>query len=114
VPLKELGPEVADELKRLGKRAKVLGYPISLHFFRHAALPKTSSIRCVLELNDKEAVQGFVHVADGGRCRRSSAPGLVVFYPFRPLKRGSAYTVEWSFEQGGERRTLQKYQFWTK
>ena len=46
-----------------------------------------------------DLVDGIVHVADGGNNRRTSAPGLVVFYPLEPLKRGTV-DVNWSFTAG--------------
>ncbi len=115
VKVGDLGPDVERVLANAGqKRAKTVGYPLSLHFFATGALPKQGSVQCIVKRNDKELVEGVVHYADGGASRRSSAPGLVVFYPFEALKRGSAYTVEWSFEKQGGREALQKYQFFTK
>lgn len=119
VTLSDLGPDVEELLATAAKKerqrlSKKIGYPISLHFFRTGALPPAHSIRCEVRENDEDLVPGVVHVADGGRSRRASAPGLVVFYPFQPLSRGRAYTVEWSFDSRGERRSLQRYQFFTK
>src|SRR5690606_37043425 len=116
VELAELGPDVVEAVGKHAKQKRPpakIGYPISLHFFRTGALPPSSSIRCTVKANDSEDVEGFVQIADGGASRRTSAPGLVVFYPLQPLKRGSAYTVEWSFESRGG-ATVPKYQFFTK
>jgi uncharacterized protein YkwD len=98
VQVKELGPELVNELKRRGLgKLEVLGYPLTFHCFRGSAMPKRDSIRCTLKRFDKDEVEGIVVVADGGNARRTSAPGLVVFYPIAPLARGSEFTVEWSY-----------------
>ena len=98
VDLVDLGPEVAALMKRKGHRpGKAVGYPITVHFFDPRALPPASTLSCTLLRGDEE-VKGVLHVASGGRNRRSSAPGLVAFYPVRPLKRGLEYQVIWGWE----------------
>ena len=116
VEVADLGADVIDALRAHGdakRLPKTIGYPISLHFRKTGALPPARSIRCTLKLDDRDEVAGFVQVADRGASRRTSAPGLVVFYPLQPLKRGSVYTVEWSFESR-DGAALPKSQFFTK
>src|SRR5690606_27307191 len=86
---------------------KVLGYPISLHFGATGALPRDrESFRCNVSVRGTP-IEGIVHVADGGSNRRTSAPGLVVFYPLEPLKRGNVIDVTWTFRQSATQ--LQKF-----
>ena len=37
-------------------------------------------------------------VSDGGSHRRTSAPGMVVFYPLEPLRKGVELRVIWTYE----------------
>lgn len=99
VSVAELGPDVAELLARHGrKNTKTIGYPMSLHFY--GGMPQNPSvIECQLTLHGKK-VPGVLHIATTGRSRRSSAPGLVVFYPFEPLRRGSEYHVSWFWGSG--------------
>ena len=114
VPLADLGAEVTALVTAATRKApKTVGFPISVHFFRSGAMPQQESVRCTLRLNDKDEVPGVVHFADLGTSRRSAAPGLLVFYPLQPLKRGAAYTVEWHWDKGGM-QPQQKFQFFTR
>jgi len=95
----DLGPELQEFLAANGHGDKVvIGYPLSLHHFGTGGIPGVkSSYRCQVTINN-EAVEGIVHIADGGWNRRSSAPGLVVFYPLEPLKKGREVEAVWTFE----------------
>ncbi|MCC6669416.1 MAG: hypothetical protein IT458_00025 [Planctomycetes bacterium] len=98
VQVKDLGPDVAARLKQLGKPdLKVLGYPLTLHFFVDLPGPR-ESFTCTVTVG-KDAVPGFLHFAHDGTNRRSSAPGLVVFYPWQPLKRGQQHHVKWTWSR---------------
>lgn len=109
-----LGAELEALFAARGKKpGKTIGWPITMHFFRSGSLPRAASIRCTLRLENKDEVPGIVHVAESGASRRSAAPGLVVFYPLAPLKRGARYTVEWDWEGGGMDAPA-RYQFFTK
>ena len=50
-------------------------------------------------------IEGAI-LLDSGTIRRSTAPGMVTFYPFEPLPRGKV-AVNWSWEVDGQARTLQ-------
>lgn len=95
----DLGPEVQEFLANNGHGdKKVVGYPLTLHHFGTGGVPGTkSSYRCQVSINNVP-VPGLVHIADGGSNRRSSAPGLVVFYPLEPLKPGREVEAVWTFE----------------
>lgn len=99
VRVADLGPEVAEFLAQNGHAGvEVLGYPMTLHHFGTGGVPGVkSSYRCKVTINGEE-VKGLVHIADGGSNRRSSAPGLVVFYPLEPLKKGREIEAVWTFE----------------
>ncbi len=102
VEVKPLGPEIATALKKHGKETlKVLGYPLTYHL--QGKLPDNrASIRCEI-MQGKDKVDGFLFFGGDGNNRRSSAPGLLVFFPWEPLRRGSEYTVLWAWEGGGMR-----------
>lgn len=99
VRVADLGPEIEALLARHGHAGKeLLGYPISLHQFGTGGLMgNRESYRCRVTIQGKE-VEGLIHVADGGSNRRSSAPGMVVFYPLEPLRRGVEIEAVWTFE----------------
>jgi hypothetical protein len=99
VKVSDLGPEVKAFLELNGHGDKqVLGYPLTLHHFGTGGVPGVkSSYRCQVTANNVP-VEGLVHIADGGSNRRGSAPGLVVFYPLEPLKKGREVEAIWTFE----------------
>ena len=100
VTVKDLGPEVQAALKKRGKDTlKTLGYPLTYHSY--AKVPDDrDSIKCTVT-SGKETVDGFVFVGGDGTNRRSSAQGLLVFFPYEPLKRGAEYDIQWSWAGGG-------------
>jgi hypothetical protein len=99
VKVADLGPEIQELLARNGHAdATVVGYPLSLHAFGTGGLSGVkSSYRCQVTM-DKTPIEGLVHIADGGSNRRTAAPGMVVFYPLEPLKKGRSYDAVWTFE----------------
>jgi hypothetical protein len=99
VQVADLGPEVALLLEKAGHGGKTtLGYPISLHHFGVGGLAgNRDSYKCTVTIQD-ERVEGLLHLADGGSNRRASAPGMVVFYPLEPLKKGKEVRVIWTYE----------------
>lgn len=112
VRVEDLGTELQELLARHDRAdQEVVGYPISLHHFGNGGLAgERDSYKCVLKVQG-ETVEGFLHMADGGSNRRTSAPGMVVFYPFEPLKKGREYEAIWTFEHsGGTARTSVKFQ----
>ncbi|NUP96401.1 MAG: hypothetical protein HUU28_09580 [Planctomycetaceae bacterium] len=106
----DLGPEVQAFLAQNGHGDKtVVGFPLTLHHFGVGGVPGIkSSYKCTVTINN-QPVPGLVHIADGGSNRRSSAPGMVVFYPLEPLKRGEVHAV-WTFENAeGQVRLATKF-----
>jgi Cysteine-rich secretory protein family len=87
----ELGPDVALLLQAHGRgKQKTIGYPISLHLYTG----NTSQVTCSVTINGQE-VKGVLVSADAGHNRRTSAPGLWVFYPLDPLRKGVDIVVDW-------------------
>jgi hypothetical protein len=105
VAVKILGPEIKELLEENGHgKLKTLGYPLTLHF-GNAVQGNPSSYRCIVK--DREGtVKGLPIVMDSGRNRRSSAPGMVTFYPLRPLKKGQI-DVLWTWQQDNGPQRLQ-------
>jgi len=111
VQVADLGPEVAALLERAGHAGKTeLGFPISIHQFGTGGLSgNRDSYKCTVTIQGKE-VPGIVHIADGGTNRRSSAPGMVVFYALEPLRRGMEVEAVWTFEsERGTTRMATKF-----
>ena len=50
--------------------------------------------------NGRKDAPGILHIADDGSHRRTASPGLVVFYPLDPIRKGSEVRVDWTFEDG--------------
>jgi hypothetical protein len=91
-----LGPEVAAILKKNGReKQRQIGFPITLHAF-HGSLGEPT---CTVTANGEE-VKGVLWNAGSGHSRRSSAPGMYVFYPLDPLKKGVEIKVKWTFTGG--------------
>jgi hypothetical protein len=91
-----LGPEVEKLLKQNGRgKAKEIGYPVSLHFYSG----NPGDVSCSMWVRD-EQVEGVLHDASAGSIRTTAAPGMYVFYPFEPLKRGVEVKVIWSHRNG--------------
>ncbi len=99
IQVADLGPEFKEFLVLSGHGDKtVLGYPLTLHQFGTGGVSGVkSSYRCQVTINNTP-VEGIVHIADGGSNRRASAPGMVVFYPLEPLKKGREVEAVWTFE----------------
>ena len=95
----DLGPELVAQLEKHGRGSQTeVGYPITLHQFGNGGLTgNRESYSCRVTIMGKE-VEGFVHIADGGANRRTSAPGMVVFYPFEPLRKGVEVEAVWTFD----------------
>lgn len=111
VQVADLGPEVEALLAKHGHAGKtVVGYPITLHQFGNGGLTgHRDSYKCKVTIQGEE-VPGIVHIADGGANRRSSAPGMVVFYALEPLRRGMEVEAVWSFErEDGTTRLATKF-----
>ena len=105
VPVKELGWDVRKLLEDNGhQNTKVLGFPLSMHLGAGVG-HYPQSFKCQLSTQG-DPVPGLVHLGPKGSNRRDSAPGIVVFYPLRPLKRGTQYQFRWTWDRkvGGARQ----------
>jgi len=109
VQVADLGPELVELLDQNGYGDKTeVGYPISLHQFGNGGLMgNRSSYKCKVTILGKE-VEGLLHLADGGSNRHTSAPGMVVFYPLEPLRKGVEVEVVWTFETEGSFQRVEK------
>lgn len=107
VDVKDLTPEVRKFLADNGHGdKKTIGYPISYHTFQASLPGARNSYRCHL-MSGGQAVEGLLHLgAAGGNDRRSSAPGMIVFYPLEPLPRGRDFSVAWTYTLDGEVKRL--------
>ncbi|MHC4815889.1 MAG: CAP domain-containing protein, partial [Planctomycetota bacterium] len=116
VPVKELGWDVRKLLKDNGHgKTKVVGFPLSMHMGGLGPYP--DSFKCALATAQGDPVQGIVHTGPKGSHRRDSAPGIVVFYPLQPLKRGTLYNFTWTWDRkqgSGKERAQQKGRFTTR
>jgi hypothetical protein len=63
-------------------------------------MPKRDSIKCKVTVNGRDNVNGILHIADDGSHRRTASPGLIVFYPLEPIRKGAEVQVDWTFESG--------------
>ena len=105
--VEDLGPEVRALLdKHEHQEVTEVGYPISLHHFGIGGLQgNRESYSCKVTIQG-QPVEGIMHLADGGENRRSSAPGMVVFYPLQPLRKGAEVKVLWTYDD--EQSTARK------
>lgn len=106
IDAKILGPEVKQVLAERKIRSKTIGYPITVHGWRHGAIPK--SIEAEVRQGG-EVVEGFV--LTGGRNRYSAAPGMAAFYPLEPLKSGVQVSVQFQHPGG---KSVAKWSFTPK
>jgi hypothetical protein len=107
VPVADLGPELRALLEKSGHgELEEIGYPISLHHFGVGGLRgNRESYACKVTVRG-ERIEGLLHLADGGKNRRTSAPGMVVFYPLEPLPKGAEVEVLWTYDD--EQSTARK------
>ena len=115
VLVKELGWDVRKLLEDNGHKAKVVGFPLSMHMGGLGHYP--DSIKCQLTTAQGDVVPGMVHLGPRGSNRRDSAPGMVVFYPLTPLKRGTLHRFSWTWDRkkgSGKERARQNGQFTTR
>ena len=104
VEVAAIGPELEELLARNGKAdKKVVGYPLTLHFGQNVPGDR-ASYRCAVADARGNKLEGAI-LLDSGSIRRSTAPGMVTFFPFEPLPHGPI-RVTWSWEVDGQARTL--------
>ena len=90
------------EGREYGKR---IGYPISLHTFRLRGGSGDAS--CTVTTPEGKSIEGVVHDGSRGSNRRTSAPGMLVFYPLEPLPKGAELTVRWTLGDSRDGRPTQ-------
>ncbi len=116
VPIKELGWDIRKLLEdNTNQKTKVLGFPLSMHMGGLGHYP--NSYKCQLSTPQGDRVPGLVHRGPRGSNRRDSAPGMVVFYPLQPLKRGTLYRFLWTWDRkkgAGKERARERGQFTTR
>ncbi|MCA8956024.1 MAG: hypothetical protein KDC87_08115, partial [Planctomycetes bacterium] len=106
VKVADLGPELKAFLTKHGKGdLEEVGFPLSLHFGNTTKL-HDMGIKCRVRVNDREDAPGLLHIADDGTHRRTASPGLVVFYPIPPIRKGAKVTVVWNFKYGDRLESL--------
>ncbi|MBL8732688.1 MAG: CAP domain-containing protein [Planctomycetes bacterium] len=89
-----LGPEVVRLLAAHKRpKQKQVGCPLTLHMYG-----ATKNVTCKVTRRGAP-VEGWL-VAGDGSSRRTSAPGLWVFYPAEPLERGVDLRAEWTWDGG--------------
>ena len=104
VDVAEIGPELEALLAANGQgERKVVGYPLTMHFGQNVQGDR-QSYRCNVVDGRGRKVEGAI-LLDAGTNRRSTAPGMVTFYPFEPLPRGQI-NVTWSWDADGKGQTL--------
>ena len=100
----DIGPELEALLEKHGRaEQKTVGYPLTVHFGT-SILGDRQSYRCRAVSDRGEVIEGAI-LLDDGVIRRSTAPGMVTFYPFDPLPRGKI-EAKWTWEVDGELRSL--------
>jgi len=106
VVVEDLGPELEALLEKHGRGGqKVAGYPLTLHFGRNIQGDR-SSYQCAVTIRDQK-VEGAL-LLDGGTIRRTTAPGMVTFYPFEPLPSGTGRMVwSWEDDRGPQRLSVE-------
>ncbi len=91
--VKLFGPELEAMLKDHNPGAKI-GYPISLHSWNG-----TTGTECEVKVGET-VIAGVVHRGSQGWNRRTSAPGMAVFYPLKPFRKGAKVKVTWTLSDG--------------
>jgi hypothetical protein len=100
VPVEDLGPEVAALLEKHGRAGqKEIGFPLTLHFGGTGSVSVSrQSMTCAVTAKGQK-IEGVLVWPDGN-VRRTTAPGMVVFYPLDPLPKG-LIEFAWSWDAGG-------------
>ncbi|MCY2956704.1 MAG: CAP domain-containing protein [Planctomycetota bacterium] len=112
VEVAEIGPELVAMLEKQGKGSlKVVGFPLTLHF-GPSGIGNRLSYSCKVIGARNEEIKGAM-LFDDGKIRRSSAPGMVTFYPFEPLPHGDV-VAQWTWEHGNGEQNKLKVDFKTK
>jgi len=90
-----LGPELRQLLQRHQRgKQKQVGFPLTLHLHNSAV----GNVTCTVTVQGNP-VPGWL-VRANGAIRRTSAPGLWVFYPAEPWKKGVEVKASWTWPGG--------------
>lgn len=105
VDVADLGPDMEKWLEKHGRAGqKKVGFPLTLHFGGAGSMPVSRrSITCLVQTSKGEKIDGF-YSYDDGSVRTTSAPGLVTFWPFEPIK-GKIH-FQWSWGEGGRSQSV--------
>jgi uncharacterized protein YkwD len=97
-----IGPELRAELQKNGQgKLKQVGFPLTAHFFGADVADKVS----ISVMAGGEEVKGVLfHSIEGSR--RIAAPGLWVFIPFQPLRKGIDIIATWTLKERTETVTF--------
>lgn len=110
VAVADLGPELQAVLAKQGKGdLKRVGYPLTMHFGVGISGDR-ASYKCTVSTDRGKRIDGVI-VMDSGKIRRTTAPGVVTFYPFEKIK--GMITAIWTWRQGGREMRV-KATFMTK
>ncbi|MCB9918967.1 MAG: CAP domain-containing protein [Planctomycetes bacterium] len=103
VAVEDLGPELKTLLEKNGHGdLKEVGFPLTMHF-GIGVQGNRQSYKCVVVTDRDERIEGLI-MLDNGKIRQTTAPGVVSFYPLKPLK--GTIRATWSWEVDGEQRRL--------
>jgi hypothetical protein len=95
VDVEWLGPEVRQLLVRHQRgKQKQVGFPLTLHLHNSSS----EGVQCTVTAQGAP-VAGWL-VRGNGAIRRTSAPGLWVFYPAEPWKKGIEVKASWTWPGG--------------
>lgn len=101
VDVELVGPELRALLQKNGQgKQKQVGLPLSMHLFG----ADQSDVKCEVRAGTEAVAGVLVHATEGSR--RVAAPGLWVFWPFAPLKKGVDITVTWTVNGRAETVTF--------
>jgi hypothetical protein len=103
VKVADMGPNLVKALQKAGHAdLKVVGFPFTLHFGGGGGIPvNRQTIRCLVQQKG-ETIEG-IYTYDDGDVRTTSAPGMVVFWPLKPLK--GAIAFRWNWDANGTLQT---------
>jgi hypothetical protein len=101
VKVADLGPELKELLEKNGHgNLKVIGYPLTVHF-GHNVQGNRSSYRC--RVTDREGEVKGLLLLDNGKNRHTRAPGMVTYYPLKPLKGEISVLWSWTRDDGSQK-----------
>lgn len=103
IKVERLGPELQALLDKNGKGdLKVIGYPLSIHCGINVR-GNRQSYNCSVVTDRGQRIEGLL-LFDNGKIRRTTAPGVVTFYPLEPLK--GEITTTWTWTENGDQKRL--------